>query len=282
MSSELPTDHPVPHKGIGRNGRLTVEERKEIIERLKAGEGAAALAREFGVSRQAVHSLRERTLNPNSNYQKNILRSRLAPVQRARLIEVLRTTTPVDHGVEGEGHGHPERWNSERVLALGRRLFDKRLYLKTIRQCIQEACPDRRWAPNARPEPPKPPDIRDLSPEMADDEEFVKYYFSPLCQQIRQREYEWELREYEKRQTEEGTKKRGRGRPPKPKPDAPSAATDDDEELFDGSKPLPEIAGNAALLPRHPAAPGRRVGKHASSKGSPFTKSKKRKKPKKR
>ncbi len=272
----------MPRKGPGRNGRLSTAQRKEIIERIKAGEIPAALAREYGVSRQAVHALRERTLNPESNYQKNILRSKLTPSQRAQLIEVLRTTTPVDHGLEGEGHGHPERWNSDRVLALGRRLFDKRLYLKTIRQCIQVACPDRRWDPNARPEPPKPPDIRDLSPEMADDEEFVKYYFSPLCQQIRQREYEWELREYEKRQAEDAPKKRGRGRPPKQKPDTPDAAEYEDEELFDGSKPLPEIAGNAAIMPKLPVAPGRRVGKHASSKGSPFTKSKKRKKPKKR
>jgi hypothetical protein len=267
-------------KITGNRRKLTPEQRHEIIRRVQEGEKLTPLAAEFGVSRQAVDQLVKYHLDPDSRIRKQNLRSRMLPEERAKLVEILRTTVPCDHGVEREGRGHPEIWNSERVIALGRKLFGKKLYTYAVRDCIQEARPDPRFDPDAKPMPPGPPNIRELDPELASDPDFVKYYLSPISQQIRQKEYEWALRDWEERQARkaagaepEPTRKRGR---PKKNPDPMPAFDDDGPEPFDGSTPF----SHEGLLPRlpHPPAPGQRRGKHAGSKGTPFTKPKRKKK----
>lgn len=265
----------------GRRGKLTPEQRKQLLGRLKAGERPGELAGEYGISRQAVSQLRDYHLHPDTTRRKGILRSRLLPDERKNLIQLVRTTLPRDHGVENEGHGHPDVWNSDRLTALARKLYEKKMFMYAARECIQEARPDPRFDPDAKPEPPKPPDIRDLDPELAQDKEFVEYYFSPICQQIRQKEYEWALREWEEREARKtkgeiiDPQKRKRGRPRKNPLPVASFEDDDGAQPYDGQTPLPGAKG---ILPHLPAAPGARVGKHAKSKGAPFTKPKRKKK----
>ena len=273
-------DQPRPLKNPnlpGRRGKLTPDQRKELLERIKAGEKPGPLAAEYGVSRQAVCQLRDYHLNPESTHRKRILRSRLLPEERKNIIHLLRTTNPPDHGVEGEGSGHPDVWTSDRLVALSRKLYNKKMYAYAAREAIQEARPDPRFDPDAKPEPPGPPDIRDLDPEFANNPEFVEYYFSPICQQIRQKEYEWALREWEERQARiakgqsPDPHKRKRGRPRK-NPE-PTAFDEDGETPYDGLTPLPGAQGMMAA-----PAPGMRRGKHSKSKGSPFAKPKRKKK----
>jgi len=274
---------PFPQRNpriTGNRRRLTPAQRHEILRRHQEGEKTALLAAEFGVSRQAVDQLVKYHLDPESRVRKQTLRSRMLPEERAMLVELLRTTVPRDHGVELEGSGHPEVWNGDRAMALGKKLFGKKLYTYAVRDCIQEARPNPRFDPDAKPEPPKPPDIRDLDPELAADEDFVKYYFSPISQQIRQKEYEWALREWEERQarkaagqSEQPPRKRGR---PMKSPEPPPGLDDGSPEPFDGNTPL--HGGDATPLGYHPPGPGQRRGKHAGSKGSPFTKPKRKKK----
>jgi len=276
MSFQRPLKNPnIP----GRRGKLTPEQRQELLRRLDAGEKPADLVTEFGISRQAISQLRDYHLNPEVARRKGILRSRLLPEEREHVIHLMRTSVPRDHGVENEGHGHPDIWNVERLTALTRKLYDKKMFAYAARECIQEARPDPRFDPDAKPEPPGPPDIRDIDPELAQDKEFVEYYFSDACQRIRQKEYEWALREWEERQArktrgeEPDPHKPKRGRPRKNPPPTP-VIDDDDEVLFDGSTPMP---GMEKLLHRMPPAPGERRGKHAKSKGAPFTKPKRKK-----
>ncbi len=261
----------------GRRGKLKPEQRKELLERLKNGEKPGELSLEYGISRQAVSQLRDYHLRPEIARRKGMLRSRLLPDERKQVIHLLRTTIPGDHGVENEGHGHPDRWNVERLTALTRKLFSKKMFAYAARECIQEAHPDPCFDPDAKPEPPGPPDIRDLDPELAEDKEFVAYYLSEASQRIRQKEYEWALRLWEERESRKASgqiidpPKRKRGRPRKHP--LPEVAYDDfDGQPFDGSTPLPGVAGFPA------AEPGARTGKHSKSKGTPFTKPKRKKK----
>jgi len=275
-------DHPRPLKNPnmpGRRGKLTPEQRKELLARLQAGEKPGPLSKEYGISRQAVCQLRDYHLNPGEARRKGILRSRLLPEERENIIQLLRTTTPRDHGVENEGHGHPDSWNTERLTALTRKLYSKKMFQYAARECIQEARPDPRFDPDAKPEPPGPPDIRYLDPELAKDKEFVEYFLSEASQQIRQKEYEWALREWEERQARKASgeivdpPKRKRGRPRKNP--LPVSSDDFEAEPYDGTTPLPGANGHLRHLP---PSPGERVGKHAKSKGAPFTKPKRKKK----
>ena len=174
---------------IGVRRKLTPEQRHEIIRRHQQGEKNKELAQEFGVSRQAVDQLIQYHLKPETRIRKQNLRSRMLPGERAKLVEILRTTVPRDHALDSVGKGHPDFWNSERVIALGKKLFDKKLYTYAVRDCIQEARPDTRFDPDAKPEPPGPPDVRDLDPEFAEDPEFVNYYLSPISQPIPMRSH---------------------------------------------------------------------------------------------
>lgn len=262
----------------GRRGKLTPDQRQQILERIKGGEKPGPLATEYGVSRQAICQLRDYHLNPESAHRKRILRSRLLPEERRNIVQLLRTTVPRDHGVENEGSGHPDAWNTDRLTALAKRLYNKKMYAYAAREAIQEARPDPRFDPDAKPEPPGPPDIRDLDPEFAKDLEFVKYYLSPISQQIRQKEYEWALREWEERQARiakgeaADPHKRKRGRPRK-NPEPTAFDDEDGETPYDGLTPLPGADGMIT-----PPAPGQRRGKHAKGKGAPFTKPKRKKK----
>ncbi|MFU8894505.1 MAG: hypothetical protein ACNA8L_12845 [Luteolibacter sp.] len=276
-------NHPSPLKKTNlpdRRGKLTPEQRESLLARLKAGEKPGPLSLEYKISRQAVCQLRDYHLFPEVARRRGILRSRLLPDERENVIHLLRTTVPRDHGVEKEGYGHPDSWNTERLTALTRKLYDKKMFAYAARECIQEARPDPRFDPDAKPEPPGPPDVRDIDPELAQDEEFVEYYLSDACQHIRQKEYEWALREWEERQARKAqgadpdAHKRKRGRPRKNPLPTPSSS-EDDHLPFDGSTPIPGIDN---LLPRMPSAPGERRGKHAKSKGAPFSKPKRKKK----
>ena len=274
-------DQPRPLKNPnmpGRRGKLTQKQRQELLQRIKDGEKPTPLAQEYNISRQAVCQLRDYHLKPESAHRKRILKSRLLPEERKNVVHLLRTTVPKDHGVHKEGHGHPDAWNTDRLIALTKKLYNKKMYAYAAREAIQEARPDPRFDPDAKPEPPGPPDIRDLDPEFAKDKEFVEYYLSPISQQIRQKEYEWALREWEERQARiakgqaPDPHKRKRGRPRKnPEPDA---FDDDDITPYDGLTPLPGAEG---MMPA-PPAPGQRHGKHAKGKGAPFTKPKRKKK----
>lgn len=265
----------------GRRGKLTPEQRKELLARLEAGEKPGALASEYGISRQGVAQLRDYHLMPGLAKRKGLLRSRLLPEEREHIILLLRTTGPRDHAVENEGHGHPDAWNTERLTALTRKLYNKKMFAYAARECIQEARPDPRFDPDAKPQPPGPPDIRDIAPELSMDEEFVEYYLSEASQKIRQKEYEWALREWEERQARKqrgedpDPQKRKRGRPRKnPLPLTP-IMDDDASTPFDGSTPFP---GMELLTQATPPEPGKRSGKHAKSKGAPYTKPKRKKK----
>lgn len=128
-------------------------------------------------------------------------------------------------------------------LQLAEKLFGKKpsqAVMKDVMKPYLKKRSDEVW--DAKPQPPKPFDIRNVDPELAKDESFVAYCQSPIAKQIAWREYEWALREWEERNAKRQEKEK-------------------------------------AEAPKHPPANrtvGKRTGKHSGGRGSRFTPKKKK------
>lgn len=249
-----------------RSNRLTKEQRAEILQRLAAGESQASIARAFQVSHTAVYFIKLWSTQSGQMNRARTLKKRLLPEQLEQLKTTMKETVPADHGAIMAGDEKPEIWTLARARALSKKLFGKTASVRVLSECLP--------APVVRvdeygltpPKPPGPPNVDLLPRELAADKSFVKYYLSPIARQIEQREYEAALAHYHDRLARMGKLKE---QAPEPEPES-----EPDDDLSPPPSSLPVRAGfNAG-----PPAPGNRVGKHAKSKGNPFTKSKRRKK----
>ncbi len=229
--------------------RLTTEQRDEITSRVLAGEKAIALAAEFGVTRAYVSLLKATALDPERFARKAEakLSIKLTKAELDRLKQVFDTSTPEDN----ELIPAREKWMLEHGFQLAWKLFQKKPSVRAMKECMGSHLTRRPDWGDPKPKPPKPHHINQIDPEMAKDPDYVAYYLSPICEQIARREYELALADWEKRNPQ-------------------------------GEQPIPRHEESRETFPpRHPArelSPGQRVGKHARSKGSPFTPPKKRRK----
>jgi hypothetical protein len=236
----------MPDRSDGKQ-RLTPEQREEATRRVLAGEKAAALAEEYGCTRAYISLLKVQALDPERFKRKAEakLSIKLTAEQTAKLKHVLDTSTPEENDLI------PARdsWSLDHGFQLAKKLFGKKPSVRAMKECMGDHIKRRPDEGDPKPKPPKPHHINQLDPELAKDKEFVAYYLSPICEQIARKEYEFALAEWEKRNPH------GEGPPP---------GMDVDSEW--------EIPTE-----RRPPLPGQRIGKHAKSKGSPFTKPKRRK-----
>lgn len=231
--------------------RLTKDQRAELLRRGMAGERTADLASEFSVTVAYVNMLKNEARNPERFALKaeQKLTRKLTKQQLARFTETLANSTPEDHDLIPTS----EKWSLDHGYQLAWKLFKKRPSVRAIKETVTPFMPRRQDFRFTRPQPPKPHHINQISPELAKDPEYVAYYLSPICEQIAWREYElaladWDARfaESEKREIEMANRR--------------------------------NEAESAGIHPQPATAPGNRVGKHAKSKGSPFTSPKRRKK----
>jgi transposase-like protein len=226
--------------------KLTKEQRQEVVRRALAGESQSAIAREFGITRQAVDQQVDKALHPEKIKQQREkkLTKRLTEAQAEELGKLFETTTPEDHQLPPAG----PFWTLDHGLQLAKKRFDKSPSVASMKSLIapylKKPKPFDHGDP--MPLPPKPRHISQIDPELAKNQEYVDYYLSPLCMQIAQREYEWALREWKQRNP-------------------------------DGEKPPVPPAPSASIMPPGTFMP-RRTGKHAKSRGSNYTPPKKRKK----
>jgi hypothetical protein len=221
--------------------RLNQEQREEITRRVLAGEIAASLGREFGVTRAYVALLKAQALDPQrfQRKQEEKFAKKLTPAQVEEFRRIVSTSTPE----EQELIPAKEHWTLDHGFQLAWKLFQKKPSVRSVKEIMTPWMPKREDYQFPKPKPPKPHHINQLDPEMAKDPDFVAYYLSPICQQIAQREYELALADWEAR----------------------FAGEEPSQEMVEpGSPPLATL--------------GRRIGKHAKSKGSPFTPSKRKKK----
>lgn len=227
--------------------RLNQEQRDEITRRVLAGEKAPQLAAEFGVSRAYVSLLKVQTLDPK-RFQKKAegkFSKKFTKEEKEKILGIVSTNTPEDLDLIPTR----EKWSLDHGFQLVWRLYQKKPSVRAMKELMEPYIPRREDYQFTKPKPPKPHHVNQLDPELAKDPEFVAYYLSPICQQIAQREYEAALADWEKR-----------------------FAADDERETE-------ELGGEAPVAEAPPVlAPGLRVGKHAKSKGSPFTPPKRRKK----
>jgi hypothetical protein len=261
---------PEGEQATGQKTILTKEQRAEILRRLSEGEKQAALGREFNVTRAAISLLKQRTEHPERYAVKHGLKKLLTAKEMAEFKHALGTTLPKDHGVDVYGPSPSRLWTMQRGYALADKLFGKKPSVRVMKECLGDHLirrPDNYLTP---PEPPRPLDIRRLSPEMAADKDFVKYCRSPIAMQIEQREYELALEHYHKQLAAAAQRQ------------AATANADmhqaewEDAAWEDGWSP-PAVPSSQSDMPPAPV-PGRRLGKHAKSKGNPFTKPKRKKK----
>jgi hypothetical protein len=235
----------------GYKQRLTLEQREEATRRVLAGEKAVDLAAEYGCTRAYISLLKAQALDPERFKRKfeAKLKLKLTHEELARLKHIFDTSTPEDNDLIPAR----ERWSLDHGFQLAMKLFEKRPSVRAMKQCMGDHIKRRADSGDPKPKPPKPHHINQIDPEMAKDPDYVAYYLSPVCERIAWREYEIALAEWEKRHP-------------------------DGEEEVPYSEPGDGDWQFPAMPPQRQFAPGQRVGKHAKSKGKPFTPPKKRRK----
>jgi hypothetical protein len=233
--------------------RLTKEQREEATRRVLAGEKQVDLAQEYGCSRAYISLLKAEALNPE-RYRKKIERQltrKLTDPQLERLKETIRTSTPHELALNPP----LRQWDADHVLQICQKLFQKKPSVRVIKECLQ-CVPTQKDDPLfRRPKPPEKHHISQLSRDLAQDEDFVKYYLSPAAERLAQRQYELAIADWEARFGDAEVAY------PKNHPESP-----DEEDTFDFPSLNP--------LPIHPSH-GQRVGKHAKGKSTPKRKKRK-------
>jgi len=230
--------------------RLNQDQRNEITRRVLAGETAISLSREFGVTRAYVALLKAQALDPERFIRKREakLSQKLTKAEIAKFCEIVAGSTPEDHDLIPTA----ERWSYDHGRQLAAKLFpNKHPSVRVMKEIMAPYLPRPEDFRFTKPQPPKPHHINQISPELAQDPDYVAYYLSPICEQIAWREYELALADWNERFA-----------------DAEEHETAPADDCADES---------ATLVPDRSAAPGQRTGKHAKSKGSPFTPPKRRK-----
>jgi len=230
--------------------KLTPHQREEIVRRVLAGETCTALATEFGVTRSAISLLKNKALNPEFFIKKAEakMKLKLTEAQREKFINVVSTSTPEAQRLIPAR----DKWTLDHGLQLSKKLFKKTPSKRALKELMEPYLPKRSEFRFTKPQPPKKHHINQLDPELAKDKDYVRYYLSPICEQIAWREYELALADWEERfaHLEE---------------DGASAKEQD-------------VAQAAPANTSRALSPGQRVGKHSKSKGSPFTHAKRKKK----
>lgn len=254
--SPNPGDNPEKPRKSSRRTRFKREEIEEIVRRVQAGETRKAVADDYGVTREAISQIIIRETTPEQERRPSLRRIKfMTDAEKAAFKTALDTTKPRDHDFHLIGHQNPDSWTINRARALAKKICGKSPAMRVMREFLTREHEYPVYDPDEPPRPPEPHDIRRLSPELAADEEFVSYYLSDAAWQLTLREYEYHKREWERMQLERqaaalrrAQREAAKEPPPPPPPPAPA-------------------------MP----APGLRVGKHRASKGSPFTKPKRKK-----
>lgn len=249
MPDAMPEKFPPTDSRI----RLTKDQRAEILRRVATGERQTVIAKDYGVSRAAISLIKVTAEDPERFAKHRVLKKQLTAEEVTTFKNTLKKSQPGDHGIIIPGSGPLEIWTLPRARALAQKLFGKDPSVRALKECMPPPGDRRRDQGLRPPKPPGPRDVRFLPPDLAADEDFVKYYLSPIALQLEQREYELALAHYQQRLE---AQKLGR------------TVADDDEDSAT-EEPSPPASGLVA-------APGQRVGKHAKSKGNPSTKPKPR------
>lgn len=223
-------------------GSTTLAQREEIVRRGIAGEKLVDIAKEFNVTRAYISLLKNQALYPERFVVESEYTKKLKPSEIAEFKEVIASSAPTDHDLIP----HSEDWSIDHGYQLAEKLFKKRPSKRTIVECLTPYLQERRPNYFSRPRPPKPPHLSQIHPDLAKDPEFVAYCMSPLAQRLAQKEYEFALADYEAR--------------------------------FASDEERAQIAAEKAIQAAHSVPPARKgLGKHARSKGSPFTPAKRKK-----
>ncbi len=249
-------DAATPTKGTRH---LSAEEKLALVRRVDAGETQTAIAKEFGISRQAVFIMvqgAKRALAEGRPVGKigRAIQHPLDAQQLEQLRTIVTTQTPAEAKIPGD---HPG-WTAKAARALVKRLFGRGSQAAQLHDRL------RAWGVFKSDYIPM-----DLYPEMSP--ELKAYLESDIGKEVTRREQEWIAKERARFELE-GPKKRQLGRPRKdPLPTPPGLVDDDDnislEDMERSIKQMQETMGKRKIdqvkARYQPPAPGQRSGKHA-------------------
>ncbi|MDB6070857.1 MAG: hypothetical protein JWL81_2028 [Verrucomicrobiales bacterium] len=288
MSDPIPSGASTP--GKKQAGRLTREQVQEVTRRVLAGEKGVSLAKEFGVTKAYVSLLKRKQELPAkyAALKSRECKVRMTPEEEAKLEAAIGKSMPEDHGMTWHLF-----WSKDAVRELAKELLGKEIAMAAAKRFSRRPEPDPLAGWDVKPRPPRPADIRNLSPSAAADPEFVAYYLSPQARRMAQRSYEMALAEWEVRQA---ARLKARGPDKSAAHGAQASGTAEDAVLPVGPEALAEaermwnegMASKKWRMPDDvpssqaatPPVPGERTGKHAGSKGPAFTLSQKKKRKK--
>jgi len=244
-----------------RRDKLTPQDRIDIREALLAGEKQSKLAEKYGVTKTSIYHLNVKLRAEFGDAPAEKIANRTRKITRDdwdRFVATIRKTTPEKEGLEAKEAEEGVPWDIESATRFGTKYFNRVPPPARLISALNRAFPMRTRF--KKPAPPERMTRESISPDLRANKRFVEYVTSEIYWKIQQKEYEDALEHYnEYIKTHE-------------LPETPEIE-DDDEDIFDGTGPLPDI-------------PGRMLKSHApkGKKGQAFTKPKRRKKskPKKR
>ncbi len=236
---------PVPPAIGNSKSRLTPEQKAEIIRRLDAGERCPKLAREFGVSPQAISLYRKK----DNGELLGAANKKMTAAETEKLRQVLEGSVPSQHGLANPDRESHDGWNPARAQALAEKMFGRKLFRLQFKEHIEEWLPPEARA-HSSSRMREPMTVEEIKAIMAREAKFLEFVDSPVAGEIRNRELGRRIG-------------RAADRLEMPPP-----------EMWETLSPV----GEKSRFSPQSMIPGPvRTGKHKGSKGSPFTKARKKK-----
>ncbi len=210
---------------------LAPKDRKAIRESLLAGEKQSALAAKYGVTSSAISLINVELRAEFGDATAITLMERkrkVTPGDWKRFVTAIRKTTPEKEGIEGGETESGAPWDVESATRFGEKFLGRVPPPARLVKALNLAFPIRKSA--RKPTPPERFTIDSISPDLRDNKKFVAYITSETYWQIQHKEYDDALKQYEI------LKESGLAdEPPTP------SGNDDEEDVYDGTGPLPDI-----------------------------------------
>jgi transposase len=153
--------------------KLNPEQRREIQQRVAAGEKQLKLAEEFGVSKQAINQL---ILRPTSGVRGRPKMVSLSEAQWRELCAIVTTQSPSEAGLDAKHTG----WSLPAGKALVRKLFNVHTHTHKLYTALKS------WGVAHFPQDTTPLDF---------DQDYYDYINSDIGREVRRRELEFKARQ---------------------------------------------------------------------------------------
>ena len=262
-----PTEDSSDKEQQSNKGKLSPEQRLAIARRIEAGEKQAALAGEFGVTRQAISLLMKKYRAEGEEVIKEGRRGRkpsrrLSPGEEEAVHQIITShKTPKGAGLQLSEQGK-NKWDADSV----KRLVARECSFTPTKSIVADLL--GKWGLTPKRE-------RQFS------QDYYDYINSDIGKEVSRRN--WELREKQMRERREAEAAEKAAKAEEGGAEEPAGGDDDEIELMDYTEEeLAKIRRQMLAGRRLPGGAGQRSGKHRKGRGAQTPPRKKRKKKRKK